>query len=102
MKRILCSALLLLSLLVGLIQPVFATRSGSDYSVSEEGRAFISEMCGGSYSESKLSEAADTVNDFIDFYNADFTQQKFEAMVDLVINYGPYILNSGYKCEMVP
>ena len=103
MKRILCSALLLLSLLAGLIQPVFAaqTRSGSDFSVSEEGRAFISEMCGGSFSESTLSSAESTVNDFIDRYDADFTQQKFEAMVDLVMNYGSYILKSGYKCETV-
>lgn len=103
MKRILCSALLLLSLLVGLVQPAFAaeTRSGSDYSVSEEGRAFIAEMCGGSFSESTLSSAESTVNDFIDRYDADFDQQKFEAMVDLVMNYGSYILNSGYKCEKV-
>lgn len=103
MKRILCSALLLLSLLAGLIRPVFAaqTRSGSDFSVSEEGRAFISEMCGGSFSESTLSSAESAVNDFIDRYDADFTQQKFEAMVDLVMNYGAYILNSGYKCETV-
>ncbi|MBQ8587215.1 MAG: S-layer homology domain-containing protein [Oscillospiraceae bacterium] len=101
MKRILCSALLLLSLLVSLIQPVFATRSGSDYSVSDEGRAFISEMCGGSVSDSTLTSAEAAVNDFIDRYNADFDQQKFEAMVDLVVNYGAYILDSGYKCETV-
>lgn len=109
MKRILCSTLLIFCLLAGLFQPVFAaqepaapaTRSGSDYAVSEQGRAFIKEMSGGSISESALDAAEATVNSFIDRYDADFDQQKFEAMVDLVMSYGSYILTSGYKCETV-
>ena len=79
-----------------------ATRSVKTYSISEQGRAFVREMMNGSYSEDALTSAASTVNSFITRCNVSLTQQQFDALVDLVMNYGSYILTSGeYMVEKV-
>ncbi len=79
-----------------------ATRSVQTYTVSDRGRAFVSEMMNGSYSEDALTSAASTVNSFITRYSVSLTQQQFDALVDLVMNYGSSILTSGkYMVEKV-
>lgn len=78
-----------------------ATYSVQTYTVSEQGRAFISEMMGGSFSESQLAAAETAVNSFIAAYSLSLDQQKFDALADLVMNYGDYILTSGYRVERV-
>lgn len=107
MKRILCSILLIVALLAGLMQPIFATqepssevRSVQNYSTSEAGIAFVNEMMGGSYAgTNQLASAESTVNSFINRYSVSLSQQQFDALVDLVMAYGSYILTSGYKVE---
>ena len=165
MKRILCSMMLILCLLAGLLQPVFAAeesleiseetslspeetaaeetgsqetaeppaqtgaeepnepdetceaennsetaeteesapalRGAQTFTVSEEGRAFIRELMGEAPGENQLAGAEEAVNAFIRKYDLELDQQKFDALADLVMNYGGYILTSGYRVEKV-
>ena len=161
MKRILCSMMLILCLLAGLLQPVFAAEESTEiseettvspeetvpeesvsqetfeeipqteetdetdeiceaetentqtaedasqhrgvqtFTVSEAGRAFIREMMGEEPGANQLGGAEEAVNAFIRKYSLELDQQKFEALVDLVMNYGGYILSSGYRVETV-
>lgn len=101
MKRMVCSALLVVSLLLSCVMPAFAeVRSVQTYTTSEKGIAFIDEMMGGSYGgTSRLASAESTVNSFIRNYSVALSQEQFDALVDLVMAYGGYILTSGYKVE---
>lgn len=161
MKRILCSMMLIMCLLAGLLQPVYAAeespeiseeivvsteepvaeetvsqetaelvaeteengeteetydaeientqteedapalRSVQTFTVSEEGRAFIREMMGQEPGENQLGGAEDAVNAFIRKYSLELDQQKFDALADLVMNYGSFILSSNYRVETV-
>lgn len=77
-----------------------STRSVQTYTTSDEGIAFINEMMGGSYGgTNQLSSAESTVNSFIKKYQVSLSQQQFDALVDLVMAYGSYILTSGYTIE---
>lgn len=101
MKRIVCSALLVVSLLLTCVMPAFAeVRSVQTYTTSEKGIAFIDEMMGGSYGgSSRLASAESTVNSFLKNYSLSLSQTQFDALVDLVMAYGSYILTSGYRVE---
>lgn len=101
MKRIVCSALLVVSLLLTCAMPAFAeVRTAQTYTTSAEGIAFIDEMMGGSYGgTSRLASAESTVNSFLSTYGLSLSQTQFDALVDLVMAYGSYILTSGYKVE---
>lgn len=149
MKRTLCSLLVLLCLLAGLMQPVFAaqnaaeatepaaqteppaetaepatqpeaptepleaeqatapeetrpqTRAAEKQKVSEQGLAFINEMMAATVGPNQLAGAEASVNSFAARYGLSLTQTQFEALVDLVIAYGEYILTSGYQVEKV-
>ncbi len=94
MKRILCSSLLVLCLLVSML-PVAS--AASSMKTSDAGIAFINEMQNGaSYS---LSSAENAVNTFIDKYNLTLRQTQFDALVDLVVAYSTSMLSSGYRVE---
>lgn len=124
MKRILCSFLLLASLLAGMIQPVFATdpvedlqtgaaseetelsltshlapdvgdRSSEKLSLSAAGLAFVTEMMGAPKSGA-LAEAEKAVNLFISVNGLTLAQNQFDALVDLCLEYGSGILD--YRC----
>ena len=155
MRRILCSILLIVSILASFVQPIFAAEDETasvtvaqteqetfaesteaeqessqepteDESVSEqeatqpldeikselrgvqtfttsaEGIAFVNEMMGGSYGgTSQLAAAEKTVNGFITSNHVSLRQQQFDALVDLVMAYGGYILTSGYKIQTI-
>lgn len=78
------------------------TRAPEKMTVSEQGVAFINEMMSGSYGGSwQLSSAADYVNQFAATYDLSLTQTQFDALADLVMAYGEYILTSGYQVEKV-
>lgn len=120
MKRlILC--LLALSLLTGLTQPAFGAEPAEesfvpvvgaaaetsetvqpctqgDLTTSEAGLAFITEMMG-SYSAASLRAAEATVNSFAASSALTLRQTQFDALVDLVMAYGSYILTSGYRVQ---
>lgn len=153
MKRLLSSIVLIVCLLAGMIQPIFAAqeetaceitvteteaaeeltsevqetaeaeitqenpagqtedtdeaaeqtadvRTVQTYTTSKEGIAFIDEMMGGSCAgTNQLASAEKTVNNFIKSNQLGLRQQQFDALVDLVMAYGSYILTSGYKVQ---
>ena len=75
-------------------------RGPHSMAASAEGIAFIDEMMEGSCAGTwQLQNAEATVNDFSSRYNLELKQTQFDALVDLVMAYGPYILTSGYKIE---
>ena len=78
------------------------TRAPEKMTVSEQGVAFINEMMSGSYGGSwQLASAAGYVNQFAATYDLSLTQAQFDALADLVMAYGEYILTSGYQVEKV-
>lgn len=123
MKRLILY-FLALCLLAGLIQPTFAAQeeptappaesqtssataeveepapspSASSLQTSEAGRAFLTEMMG-SYSDSSLRAAESTVNNFASSSGLTLSQTQFDALIDLVMAYGSYILTSGYRVQ---
>ncbi len=102
MKRFLCSVLLIICVLCGIVPPIYATegQGTQTYTTSEQGIAFINEMMGGSYAGTqRLAAAEATVNKFIVNNNLALWQEQFDALTDLVMAYGDYILTSGYRIE---
>ncbi len=102
MKRLLSSVLLIICILCGIVQPAYATQEhrAQTYTTSEQGIAFINEMMGGSYAGTQqLASAEAVVNYFITTYNLTLWQEQFDALTDLVMAYGGYILTSGYRIE---
>lgn len=67
---------------------------------SEAGLAFIKEMMG-SYTTSSLTAAESTVNSFAASSGLTLSQPQFDALVDLVMAYGSFILTSGYRVQTV-
>ncbi|MBQ3216310.1 MAG: S-layer homology domain-containing protein [Oscillospiraceae bacterium] len=77
-----------------------ATRSGSTYTTSAAGLAFISEMMG-SYGSSQLAGAEKAINNFITNNGLNLSQKQFDALVDFCMEYGSNMFTSGYQCERV-
>lgn len=122
MKRLILYVLAL-CLVAGLAQPAFAAQSepemdapevqteqtpaeeaaplpaaSGSMSTSEAGLDFLTEMMG-SYSSDSLRVAESTVNSFASASALTLSQQQFDALVDLVMAYGSYILTSGYRVQ---
>ncbi len=130
MKRFLCSLLLIVCLLSGLILPVFAvegeqaelettvpqtdedltsqesmpqtdeelqskTRAPQTLTTSEAGIAFVNEMMGGSYGgTSQLAGAEQIVNNFLSRNALSLNRQQFDALIDIVMQYGDILTDS--------
>ncbi len=117
MKQRILSLLLTLSLLLALARPVFAEepqepqpagygetverdeRAVAALSVSEQGKAMIRELSGGSVGSEQLAAAEKAVNDFSARYDRALTQTQFDALADFAVAYGASVLSSGWKVE---
>lgn len=78
------------------------TRTLEKMKVSEQGLAFINDMMAGQYGgTNQLAAAEDCVNGFMSRYELSLTQTQYDALADLVMAYGSYILTSGYQIEKV-
>lgn len=117
MKQRILSLLLTLPLLLALARPVFAEepqepqpagygetverdeRAVAALSVSEQGKAMIRELSGGSVGSEQLAAAEKAVNDFSARYDRTLTQTQFDALADFVVAYGASVLSSGWKVE---
>ncbi len=73
-------------------EPSQQTRSPRTYTLSEAGRAFVTEMMGVPGSNA-LSGAEAAVNEFITKNALDLSQEQFDALVDLCLEYGKGILD---------
>lgn len=72
-------------------------RAGQTFSVSAEGRDFLSEMM--TFNESQLASAETKVNAFIRKYDLALSQNQFDALLDFEMAYSGDMLASGYQVE---
>lgn len=71
------------------------TRAPQILTTSEEGIAFINELMGGSYGGTiQLASAERTVNNFLSRNALSLNQQQFDALVDIVMQYGDILTDS--------
>ena len=78
------------------------TRAPQTLTTSEAGIAFVNEMMGGGYGgTARLAGAEQTVNNFLSRNALSLNQQQFDALVDIVMQYGDILTDSYSWCKVI-